>query len=209
MDAIMRWAGRGPDTPFPHQLAFLLNNPIRITVARPARFIARLDLTGSERVLEVGPGDGYYSAEIAKRLPDGRLELFDVQPQMIDKARRKLERRKLRNIGYRSGDAGAGLPYPDGAFDVAFLALTIGEIPDKAAAVRELARVLRPGGALVFLESFPDPDRLSTPELRDLVNGAQFSFRDRRGSRWLEIVRFTRTADGPAAPHGRGHGHRF
>ncbi|MDT5046512.1 MAG: hypothetical protein QOE48_4220 [Mycobacterium sp.] len=64
-------------SPFPYQAAFLLDNPLRRTFFKPARVVESIGLTGSERVLELGPGPGFYSVEIARRLRGGRLDLFD------------------------------------------------------------------------------------------------------------------------------------
>jgi ubiquinone/menaquinone biosynthesis C-methylase UbiE len=77
-------------------------------------------------------------------------------------------------------------------FDVAFSVSVIGEVPDKAACLRSLARVVKPDGSLVFLEGFPDPDRLSVAELRELAEPEGFSFRDSAGTIWQDIVRFDR-----------------
>jgi tRNA A58 N-methylase Trm61 len=81
----------------------MLNNPLRRSVANPAHKVEALGLTGSEHVLEVGPGPGFYSVEIARRLAYGRLDLFDIQPEMLDKARRQLERAGFRDVGYTTG----------------------------------------------------------------------------------------------------------
>ena len=50
---------------------------MRRTFFKPARVVESIGLTGSERVLELGPGPGFYSVEIARRLRGGRLDLFD------------------------------------------------------------------------------------------------------------------------------------
>jgi ubiquinone/menaquinone biosynthesis C-methylase UbiE len=192
MDTVLRQSRRLGTFPYPHQAAFLLDNPIRRLVANPSRLAEALELAGAETVLELGPGPGFFSLEVAGRLPHGRLELFDIQPEMLDKARRKLERAGLRNAGFSSGDAGDGLPFPDDTFDVAFSVSVIGEVPDKASCLRSLARVVKPGGSLVFLEGFPDPDRLSGTELRQLAEPEGFSFRDSTGTIWADIVRFDR-----------------
>jgi methylase of polypeptide subunit release factors len=79
-------------SPFPYQAAFMINNPVRRALLKPARIVDKLGLAGSEHVLELGPGPGFFSVEIARRLTDGRLELFDIQPEMLEMARRQLER---------------------------------------------------------------------------------------------------------------------
>ena len=183
---------REAHSPFPHQATFILDNPIRRALMKPARIIDTLDLTGSEQVLEIGPGPGFFSVEIARRLIYGRLDLFDIQPEMLDKARRRLHRAGFDDVGFTAGQAAEGFPYPDNSFDVAFLAAVIGEVPDQQACIRSLGRVLKPGGRLVFAEMFPDPDRISVTELRDLAEPEDFGFVEATGSRWTDIVTFRR-----------------
>ena len=72
------------------------------------------------------------------------------------------------------------------------MAAVLGEVPDKAACVHSLARVPRPGGLLVFVEAFPDPDRLSVSFLRQLVEPEGFDFERCDGIAWREVVRFRR-----------------
>jgi ubiquinone/menaquinone biosynthesis C-methylase UbiE len=69
--------------------------------------------------------------EIARRLTNGGLKLFDIQPEMLEKARRQLERAGLTDVGFTTGQANDGLPFSDNMFDVAFLSAVIGEVPDK------------------------------------------------------------------------------
>ena len=179
-------------SPFPYQAAFMINNPVRRALLKPTRIVDKLGLAGSEHVLELGPGPRFFSVEIARRLTDGRLELFDIQPEMLEMARRQLERAGLSDVGFTAGQASDGLPFPDNTFDVAFLAAVIGEVPDQQACVRSLGQVLKPGGRLVFVEMFPDPDRLSVRELRDLVEPENFEFVEATGNRWEDVVRFRR-----------------
>jgi ubiquinone/menaquinone biosynthesis C-methylase UbiE len=181
----------GP-SPFPHQATFLLDNPLRRTLVKPGRVIDKLGLIGSEHVLELGPGPGFFSVEIARRLTYGRLDLFDLQPEMLDKARRRLQRAGFDDVGFTAGQAAEGLPFPSNSFDVAFLAAVIGEVPDQQTCIRSLSHVLKPGGRLVFAEMFPDPDRLSVQQLRELAESEDFEFVDATGNRLQDIVRFRR-----------------
>jgi ubiquinone/menaquinone biosynthesis C-methylase UbiE len=193
MDTLVRQVRRVGDFPFPHQLAFFLDNPIHKWFINPGEVVEHLALGGDERVLEIGPGPGVFSLEIARRLTSGRLDLFDVQPQMLAKVKRKLDDAGYRNADFHSGDASAGLPFPDNTFDVAFLASVLGEVPDRAACIRSLRQVLKPGGRLVFEEIFLDPDRLSVADLRALAEPEGFELVSTNGSRWRDIVEFVRT----------------
>src|SRR5271155_6146301 len=188
--ALLHKSRQQGESPFPYQAAFLINNPIRRTLLKPARIVEDIGLTGSERVLELGPGPGFYSVEIARRLTDGRLDLFDLQPEMLEKAKQQLERAGFRDVGFTAGQASQELPFPDNTFDTAFLAAVIGEVPDKQACIRSLGRVLKPGGRLVFAETFPDPDRLTVRQLRDLAEPANFDFVDATGNHWRDVVIF-------------------
>jgi ubiquinone/menaquinone biosynthesis C-methylase UbiE len=194
VDALLRKRRDPGPSPFPHQATFLLDNPLRRVVMRPGRIVDALGLIGAERVLELGPGPGFFSVEIARQLTDGRLDLFDLQPEMLEKARRRLARAGFIDVGFTSGQASQEFPFPDNAFDVAFLAAVIGEVPDQQACIRSLSRVLKPGGRLVFVEMFLDPDRLSVPQLRDLAEPAGFEFSHATGNRREDIVHFRAAA---------------
>jgi ubiquinone/menaquinone biosynthesis C-methylase UbiE len=194
VDALLHKAREKGASPYPHQAAFFLNNPVRRALSKPARIVDSIGLTGSERVLEVGPGPGFYSVEIARRLTYGRLDLFDLQPEMLAKARRQLEHAGFPDVGFTTGQAAEGFPFPDNTFDTAFLAAVIGEVPDKRACVRSLGRIVKPGGQLVFAEAFPDPDRVGVQELRELAEPEGFDLVDATGNRWRDFVRFRRNA---------------
>src|ERR1051325_3476977 len=85
---------------FPHQLSRLIDNPLRRLLLSPRTLVNRLDLSETSRVLEVGPGSGYLSVELAERIPRGELVLLDLQPEMLSKARRKVESMRLHNVRY-------------------------------------------------------------------------------------------------------------
>ncbi len=164
-DVWRRFSGRGA---YPHELAFLLTLPLRRLIQPPDALVARLQLAPDSRVLELGPGPGWFSREVARALPRGRLVLFDLQREMLAKARRRLARAGLANADFVQGD-GASLPFRDAAFDVVFLVAVLGEVPDPAGCVTELRRVLRRGGLLSLTETRGDPDALSREALEALV----------------------------------------
>ena len=116
----------------------------------------------------MGPGTGYYAVDTADRVGEaGHLDLLDLQPEMLDHTLREAGRRGLAvRMTATQGDAQA-LPYPDAAFDGAYIALALGEVPDQVAALRELARVVRPGGPVVVGELFGDPHMVTSRRLRE------------------------------------------
>jgi len=90
---------------FPHQLSWLIDNPVHSLLLSPRRLADRLPLAETSQVLEVGPGSGFFSPEIARRVLLGRLHLLDIQSEMLAKARTKLEARGLRDVLYTTGPA--------------------------------------------------------------------------------------------------------
>ena len=63
--------GRGV---FPYQFSWILELPLRRLILSPQSLVVRLALRAEVSVLKIGPGSGYYSDEVAKRLQAGRLE---------------------------------------------------------------------------------------------------------------------------------------
>jgi len=145
-----------------------------------------------ERLLEVGPGTGYYSLHVADWIgPAGRLDIFDLQQDMLDHTMRRAREAGVANVAPTQGDART-LPYDDATFDGAYLVAVLGEIPDQDAALRELARVLRPGGRLVVGELFGDPHWVSPGRLRERAERAGLTFARRLGSPLGSFSRFQR-----------------
>ena len=155
-----------------------------------ARLREILDPQAAERLLEIGPGTGYYSLPVAEWLgPDGDLEVLDLQREMLDHTLRRARKHGITNITASQGDARA-LPYAEDTFDAAYLTTVLGEIPDQDAALRELRRVLRPSGRLVVGELFGDPHWVSPSALRHRAEVAGFRFQRRSGSFLGYFARF-------------------
>jgi ubiquinone/menaquinone biosynthesis C-methylase UbiE len=134
-----------------------------------------------ERVLEIGPGTGFYTLELADWIgPGGALEIFDLQQQMLDHTMGRVAERGLANVTASRGDA-TRLPYGDESMDAVVLVTVLGEIPDQDAAMREIARVLRPGGRLVVGELLGDPHYTSPGTLRERGEAAGLRFERRTG----------------------------
>jgi ubiquinone/menaquinone biosynthesis C-methylase UbiE len=135
----------------------------RFWVEAPHPFITRarlreiLEPRAGERLLEVGPGTGYYSLPVAGWLvPGGSLDVVDVQQEMLDHTLGRAREEGIGNITPARADA-RELPFADDTFDGAYLVTVLGEIPDQDAVLRELRRVVRPGGRIVVGEMFGDP----------------------------------------------------
>ena len=124
--------------------------------ARQIAFDAVAEIS-PRRVLEVGCGPGEFSARIRDEL-GAEVVAVDSSPRMVELARR-------RGLDARLGDVQA-LELADGEFDCAVAAWMLYHVPDVDRALRELARVLVPGGRLVAVTNAPDHLR----ELRELLD---------------------------------------
>ena len=149
-----------------------------------------LEPEAGERILEIGPGTGYYTLEIASWIGvDGSVEIFDIQQEMLDHTIRRARERGIWNVNPTRGDA-QDLPYGEDEFDAAVMVTVLGEIPDQDAALREVARVLRPGGRLVVGELFGDPHMVTAGALRRRAEAAGLRFERRVGPSVGYFARF-------------------
>ena len=162
----------------------------RFWVEAPHPFITRDKLKAilrpveGERILEIGPGTGYYSLDLAEWIgPGGTLEIFDIQQEMLDHTTGRAAERGVPNITATLGDA-ASLPYEDDSVDAVVLTTVLGEIPEGDRALVEIARVLRPGGRLVVGELMGDPHYVSFGSLKDRTAAAGLRCEERVGG-WI------------------------
>ena len=160
------WADSAP---YPYAQHWLLDLPLPFLTNR--RLDALLGVQPGERVLEVGPGTGLQALHVAGVLgARGRLDIVDIQQPMLDHVMRRAAARAISPIVPARADA-RDLPFEDGSFDAAYLVTVLGEIPDPPAAMREIRRVLKPGGRLVVGEF---ADRHYVPaSLTDLADRAE------------------------------------
>jgi arsenite methyltransferase len=106
------------------------------------------ELITGERVVDVGCGAGIDSLIAAKKVgPEGRVIGVDMTPAMLEKARQAANETGLANVEFREGYAEA-LPVGEGWADVVISNGVLNLMPDKAAVLEEMSRVLKPGGRL-------------------------------------------------------------
>lgn len=106
------------------------------------------ELRADERVVDIGCGAGIDSLIAARMVGDaGQVIGVDMTSAMLAKARRNAAEAGARNVEFREG-YGEALPVPDGWADVAISNGVLNLMPDKSAALAEMARVLAPGGRL-------------------------------------------------------------
>jgi demethylmenaquinone methyltransferase / 2-methoxy-6-polyprenyl-1,4-benzoquinol methylase len=118
----------------------------------------RAEVGPGDSVLDVCCGTGDLAFELAKRVsPAGRVVGCDFSEPMLDLAREKGERAGAGSVRFEWADA-LQLPYDAGRFDAVTVGFGVRNFADRDRGLREMARVLRPGGRLVVLE-FTAPRR--------------------------------------------------
>ncbi|MDG6224060.1 MAG: class I SAM-dependent methyltransferase [Candidatus Thermoplasmatota archaeon] len=173
---------------YPPGFAWALLLPFRDLYISPGKLAKRLGLREDSIVLEIGCGPGYFSPHIARRIPKGKLYLTDVQPEMIEKARKRLKH--IENVDVRVC-SGSELPYEDDMFDVIYLVTVLGEIDKKHLYVREMKRILRPGGIVSISEQRGDPDSMALEDVKLLFEPEGFSLKEFFGKGRTYTANFT------------------
>lgn len=177
----------------------LMNNPVRAALQRhyEAPLLQRLGGTvDGGRVLEVGCGRGVGTQLILERFRAGHVTAFDLDPDMVHQARRRLSREIPQRVVLSVGDVTA-IDAPDATFDAVFDFGIIHHVPDWRAALHEVRRVVKPGGRFYFEEvtrhalqrwsyrtflDHPDHDRFSGPEFVATCEDTGLAV----GDRWVQ-----------------------
>lgn len=182
------WWRKNPSA-CPYGQRFWVEAPHPIITRERLRSVLRPE--SGERVLEIGPGVGYYTLDMADWVgPEGRIEIFDLQQEFLDHVMRRAAERNLSNVLPTQGDATA-LPYEDNSVDAVVLTAVLGEIPDPLAALREIARVLKPSGRLAVGELFGDPHFTTQATLRRQASEAGLAWQERSGNWFGYFARLT------------------
>jgi demethylmenaquinone methyltransferase/2-methoxy-6-polyprenyl-1,4-benzoquinol methylase len=134
--------------------------------------LSQTALRPGQRALDVAGGTGDLAAGMSKQVGDkGLVVLTDINPAMLSEGRDALtDRGIVANVRYSLANA-ERLPFPDSSFDCVTIGFGLRNVTDKAAALRSMQRVLKPGGQLLILE-FSHP---VAPGLKPLYDAYSFS----------------------------------
>jgi ubiquinone/menaquinone biosynthesis C-methylase UbiE len=181
------------------------------TMARELAFLLP-HLRPGGRVLDCGCGPGAIATDVAEHVAPGEVTGVDIEPSQIEQARRRAAERGLVNTRFDVANL-YELPFPDASFDVAYAHTVIQHLREPLRALRELRRVLAPGGLLGLRDEdwgayLLEPRGPLVELALDLFfkvwqhNGGD-PFYPRHQRRLLREAGFARTA-GFASAYGRG-----
>jgi ubiquinone/menaquinone biosynthesis C-methylase UbiE len=112
-------------------------------------------LQGRERVLDIGTGTGHTALALAPQAD--QVVGIDLTPAMLEQARELAAEQQIDNVHFEEGDAQA-LAYDDDSFDLVTCRVCAHHFHDPGVAVREAARVVRPGGSVLWVDSVVPDD---------------------------------------------------
>ena len=124
-------------------------------------------------------------------LPGGEVVGIDIQPGMVERLKERTKAANITNLTAILGDATQPI-VPEASFDLAFLVTTLGEIPDRAAALTQCFRALKSGGVLSISEMLPDPHYQSKATVKRLAEAAGFQLQSVEGGMWLFTANFVK-----------------
>ena len=139
----------------------MLESLRRYTAEASARYLMP-HLRPGHRVLDVGCGPGTISVGLASAVAPGEMHGVDMEESQIDLARSVAKMNGCANAKFHVGDV-TDLPFEDGYFDIVHCHNVLMHIPDTAAVLSEVKRVLKPGGIIgcremICASSFTHPD---------------------------------------------------
>jgi|688.fasta_scaffold120024_3 ubiquinone/menaquinone biosynthesis C-methylase UbiE len=187
-----RWASRVWSLPCPSLVGWALESPLYARITGTAKTLDRIGFKPGQRVLEIGPGPGRLLIPAAHRvLPHGEVVGIDIQPGMIERLKERASRHNVINLTAIEGDATQPFEF-EASFDLVFLVTTLGEIPDRAAAISQCFRVLKPGGILSISEMLPDPHYQSQATVKRLAEAVGFKLQSIQGGVCLFTANFVK-----------------
>ncbi|MFQ6090896.1 MAG: class I SAM-dependent methyltransferase [Candidatus Bipolaricaulia bacterium] len=132
-----------------------LDTPERACWQSIAAFLEVLQPQVGMAYADIGCGPGYFTLPVAERVgPEGRVYAVDIQPEMLAELARRAQARGLANVAaVRCSER--EIPLPDASVDAACLANAFHELEAPAVFLKDVRRVLRPGGRLIVIDWKP------------------------------------------------------
>jgi len=188
--AAVRILAKAHPFPCPFGVGGILENPFRRHLFSAQKTIKWMGVSNGMKVLELGSGVGFLSVEAARKAGDsGKLCCVDIQPEMVKKTRERIQNHNLGNVSFVVADA-LTLPFKADSFNLAFLVTVLGEIPEPETALRELSRVISPGGILSVGEFLFDPHYCLRGTVKRQANHAGFAFTKESGNFFAYALNF-------------------
>lgn len=129
-----------------------LEDPEKRGDISPERLLSILPFKKADHILDLGAGTGYFTIPTAKAVENGVVFAVDIDPNMLGMIQSKAKKEKIQNIKTLEGSVD-DIPLSEDSIDFVLVSLVLHELkPLLSASLREIKRVLKPGGSFVCME---------------------------------------------------------
>jgi ubiquinone/menaquinone biosynthesis C-methylase UbiE len=175
-----------------HRGARWLERESRTREEAPDQAIQAMNLPPDAVVADIGAGTGYFSFRIAQRVPAGRVYAVDIQPEMLDIVRKRVQRRSVHNVIPVQGTPDDPL-LPERAVDAVLLVDAYHEFAYPHEMMSGIVRALRPGGKVFLIEYRGEDPRIPVKALHKMTQQQAIEEMRAVGLNWVETRPFLPT----------------
>ncbi len=143
------------DKKFDPQKREILNNPERLNVLDPQKIWEFINIKSPHKIVDIGAGTAFITAALSNYAPGAHVEAFDIEPVMVDEMSNNLG--KYSNITPHLMEENK-LPLPDEFADLVWMINLYHELNKPYILLREIKRVLKPGGKLLIIDWSKKPE---------------------------------------------------
>lgn len=152
----------------------------------PAQVIGHLDLLPSDRIADLGAGNGYFTIPMAKKTKE--VYAVDIEPKMLTMLKENADQEQLNNIRYVESDLDQ-IMLGDASVDKLMISLVLHEVPNIEQTMSEIKRILKPSGQMLVIEWEAVPTE-SGPPLHHRISSVEITEILERNGFELEVIPF-------------------
>lgn len=134
-----------------HLAADWLERPEREREENVSQAIRNMKLQPDEQIADIGAGSGYYTFRMAQQVPDGKVFAVDIQPEMLEIMRQKIQKEKIGNIELVQGEEKSP-NLAENSVDMVLMVDVYHELSHPKEIMQAVVRALKPGGRFILLE---------------------------------------------------------
>ena len=175
-----------------HRGAGWLERKSRIDEEHPDLAVQAMQLPADAVVADIGAGSGYFTFRIAALVPAGRVYAVDIQPEMLDIIRTRMQRNSVKNVLPVEGKADDPM-LPENAIDAVLLVDAYHEFDHPYEMMRGIVRSLRPGGRVFLIEYRGEDLLLPISPLHKMTRQQAIREMQAVGLDWVETRQFLPT----------------
>jgi len=170
-----------------HEGAAWLERRTRVVEERPERVVDGMGLALDAQVADIGAGTGSFTFRIAEAVPKGRVYAVDVQPEMLEVLRKRIERRAVTNVIPVLG-AEDDPKLPSDRLDAVLLVDAYHEFAHPLEMTQGIRRALRPGGRVFLIEYRGEDPQVPIKPLHKMTQAQAITEFEAVGLRWVETL---------------------